>query len=320
MTDLDTIQQGILAGQKRFLARGLTWVEKGYAEGKALVRNLFSHSGRAHVIGVTGAPGVGKSTLVNALTMFLTEKGHRVGILAVDPSSPFSGGAILGDRIRMQDSVMDSGVFMRSLASRGHLGGLSRATFGALTLLDAAGFDKVLIETVGAGQSEVEIMKLAQTTMVVMAPGLGDDIQAIKAGILEIGQVFVVNKADREGADHTVRALRGMLNLATVHPDWMPPIVKTVAESGAGIEELAESLDMHYKFLHEQGIWDRWRQVQTEYVIDQSLEDLVSRIVRSTKEGHDWPAMVQKVELGDIDADSVAEQIVTGWARTREAQ
>lgn len=309
MKDLDELRQGIFQGQKRAIARGLTWIEQGRYEGKLLAQQLFSHAGHAHVIGITGAPGVGKSTLVNTLTLHLRNQGFKVGILAVDPSSPFTGGAILGDRIRMQDSVMDTGVFMRSLASRGHLGGLSRATFGALTLLDAAGFDKILIETVGAGQSEVEIMEMAHTTMVVLAPGMGDDIQAIKAGILEIGQVFVVNKADRDGADHTVRSIRSMLALSSEHPDWMPPIIKTVAEDGRGMEEVSQALERHHQYLIEHGLMDRYRWSQTEHVIEQAVSDLGERLIRQARLNSDWAKRVIDVGEGKIDADRVAEQI-----------
>lgn len=309
MRDLAAIESGILSGQRRAVARGLTWVEQGFSEGKALVQRLFSHAGRAHVVGITGAPGVGKSTLVNALTLFLRGKGEKVGILAVDPSSPFSGGAILGDRIRMQDSVMDEGVFMRSLASRGHLGGLSRATFGALTVLDAAGYDTILVETVGAGQSEVEIMQLAHTTMVVLAPGLGDDIQAIKAGILEIGQVFVVNKADREGADHTARTIRGMLSLGAEHPQWMPPIVLTVAETGQGVDEVAQALMRHRSFLRDKGYWDAFREVQTAHVIEQAVMDIALSRLAAHRRRPQWKQWLAAVENGSLETETVAQWV-----------
>lgn len=307
-----TLADRISAREKRAIARGLTWIERDTAEGQELVRALFPKAGRAHVVGITGAPGVGKSTLVNSLTLALRRHGLTVGILAVDPSSPFTGGAILGDRIRMQESVMDDGVFMRSLASRGHLGGLSRATFGAVTLLDAAGFDVILIETVGAGQSEVEIMKLAQSTMVVLAPGLGDDIQAIKAGILEIGQIFVVNKADREGADHTVRAIRGMLTLGLEHLDWFPPILKTVAEHGEGLEELIEALENHRQYLSDSGALGAIRARQTTHVIELALEDWLGRAVQKAKREELWEQWASQVSSGARDAAQVAWDILTG--------
>lgn len=311
--DGEELRERILRRDKRAIARGLTWVERNTDEGKALVRALFSHSGRAHIVGITGAPGVGKSTLVNSLTLAIRQQGLTVGILAVDPSSPFTGGAILGDRIRMQDSVMDDGVFMRSLASRGHLGGLSRATFGAVTLLDAAGFDMILIETVGAGQSEVEIMQLAHSTMVVLAPGLGDDIQAIKAGILEIGQIFVVNKADREGADHTARAIRGMLTLGLEHLEWFPPIIKTMAEDGSGLPELLESLKDHRLHLDNTGALDAIRASQTAHVVQLALEDLASRAFEHTRASGQWAAMADRVVSGQQDAGAVALYILTEW-------
>ncbi len=315
MTESELIDR-ISQREKRAIARGLTLIERDTEEGKKLVRALFPHAGHTHIVGITGAPGVGKSTLVNSLTLALRKQGLTVGILAVDPSSPFTGGAILGDRIRMQDSVMDAGVFMRSLASRGHLGGLSRATFGAVTLLDAAGFDVVLIETVGAGQSEVEIMKLAQSTMVVLAPGLGDDIQAIKAGILEIGQIFVVNKADREGADHTARAIRGMLTLALEHPEWFPPIVKTVAETGSGLDELIDALGRHRQHLRETGKLALLREQQTDHMLELALEDLVARGVKQARQAADWRSVLEKVALGDeaaVDAAwAILEKLVRG--------
>ncbi|MCY0899771.1 MAG: methylmalonyl Co-A mutase-associated GTPase MeaB [Firmicutes bacterium] len=301
---------GIVAGHKRAIARGLTWIERDHDRGRALVHLLFPRAGGAHIVGVTGAPGVGKSTLVNRLTLTLRSQGRRVGILAVDPSSPFSGGAILGDRIRMQESVMDDGVFMRSLATRGHLGGLSRATFGAVTLLAAAGFDVILIETVGAGQSEVEVMQLAHTTLVVLAPGLGDEIQAIKAGILEIGDAFVVNKADREGADQTARAIRGMLSLSRRDVAWVPPVVKTVAEQGEGIEELVDAVNRHRQYLDESGQWAERRGALALHLIELAMGDWTHRAIAQAQRNVDWSAVMEDVLSGGADVEELARQLL----------
>ena len=212
------------------------------------MKAIFPHTGRAVVVGITGSPGAGKSSLVDKLALVYRKRGERIGIIAVDPSSPFSGGAILGDRIRMQALGLDRGVFIRSMATRGNLGGLARATVDAVAILDAAGFDKVIVETVGVGQDEVEIVKTADVSVVVLVPGMGDDIQAIKAGIMEIGDVFVINKADREGVLRTEKELESLLSLA-MRPDyWVPPIIKTVATENKGIEELAAAIEKYYEF------------------------------------------------------------------------
>ncbi len=261
--------QPLLEGNRRALARLLTAIENERAGVEDALAGLFSHTGRAWVVGITGSPGTGKSTLVSALAKAYRARGQTVGILAVDPTSPFSGGAILGDRIRMRDLAGDKGVFIRSMATRGNLGGLARTTLDAIRALDAAGFDMILVETVGAGQSEVDIVRAAQTTIVVEAPGMGDDVQAIKAGILEIADILVVNKADRPGADSTLRGLRVMLDLghpadrsqllrhhghllATDAPPapsetalWVPPIVATVASREEGLGALVEAIDQH---------------------------------------------------------------------------
>ncbi|MFT3893164.1 MAG: methylmalonyl Co-A mutase-associated GTPase MeaB [Anaerolineales bacterium] len=271
-----SLTQSVLEGNRLALARLLTQVENNAPEGRSALVELFPHTGKSQLIGVTGAPGTGKSSLVNQLALHY-RKAHnkKVAIVAVDPSSPFTGGAVLGDRVRMRDLSGDSGVFIRSMASRGSLGGIAQATAGVTQVFDAAGYEIVIIETVGAGQSEVDIARLAHTTLVVEAPGLGDDIQAIKAGILEIADVLVINKADRPGVENTERALRTTLELA--HPTqrvfrhhgqamtvtatptdsklWVPPINKTVATEGKGIAELADSIAKHAEHLHQSGDW-----------------------------------------------------------------
>src|SRR5215831_16261388 len=257
MLNLESMIAGVFAGKQRDIGRAITAVE---AEGgnAALSGRLFPRTGRARVIGITGPPGAGKSSLAQRLAQAYRRAGRTVGIVAVDPSSPYSGGAILGDRIRMAEIYTDPGVFIRSMATRGALGGLARATSDAVDVLDAAGFDPVIIETVGVGQDEVDIVRAADTTAVVLVPGLGDDIQAIKAGILEIADVFVVNKAEREGADRAVAELAMMLDLAG-HPDWRPPIVKTSATTGAGVPETVAALEAHGAHLAASGEGGRRR-------------------------------------------------------------
>jgi len=268
--------ESILAGNRLALARLLTQVENDSADGRAALTELFPHTGKAHLIGVTGAPGTGKSSLVNQLALhYRKQAGKKVAIVAVDPSSPFTGGAVLGDRVRMRDLSGDEGVFIRSMAARGALGGIAQKTAAVVQVFDAAGYEIIIIETVGAGQSEVDIARLAHTTLVVEAPGLGDEIQAIKAGILEIADVLVINKADRPGVENTERALRSTLELA--HPTkrafrhhgksmsisapevdatiWIPPINKTVATEGKGIDRVAESIAKHAAHLRQSGDW-----------------------------------------------------------------
>jgi LAO/AO transport system kinase len=247
-------------GEARAVARLISLVEDASPLLREVMAGLAPHTGHAQIVGITGAPGVGKSTSTNALVTALRDTGKRVGVLAVDPSSPFSGGALLGDRVRMQDHALDKDVFIRSMASRGHLGGLSWSTPQALRVLDAAGCDVVLVETVGVGQSEVEIARLADTTVVLLAPGMGDGIQAAKAGILEIGDLYVVNKADRDGADQVRRDLRNMLALAErAEDDWKPPIVQTVAQTGQGVDEVVERLDKHRAWMESSGELGRRR-------------------------------------------------------------
>jgi LAO/AO transport system kinase len=253
-SSLPDLIAGARAGRVRDIARLISFVENGSPVVPELMRTIAPDAGTARVIGITGSPGVGKSTTTSALITALRARGQKVGVLAVDPSSPFSGGALLGDRIRMQGHATDAGVFIRSMASRGHLGGLAATTPQAMRVLEAAGFDVVLIETVGVGQSEVEVAAAADTTLVLVAPGMGDSIQAAKAGILEVGDIFVVNKADRDGADSTVRELRTMITLGE-RPEggWLPPVLKTVASTGVGIDSVLEAIDQHAAFLAASG-------------------------------------------------------------------
>jgi LAO/AO transport system kinase len=240
---------GILAGDFRAVARLLTLVENRPRKAVPYLRELFPHTGRSFVAGITGAPGSGKSTLIDKLVESYRTQKKRIGVIAVDPTSPFTGGAILGDRIRMQSRGFDSGTFIRSMASRGHVGGLARATADMLTVMDAAGFDIVLIETIGVGQGEVEIAKTAHATLVLLVPGMGDDVQLLKAGIMEIGDIFVINKADHEGADRTEAELRALLSMSARPDGWSPPIVRTVASEGSGIPECIQAIEKCRSFL-----------------------------------------------------------------------
>lgn len=242
------LTEKVLAGETRAVARAISKIENGAEDAAELMKGIFPKTGRAVVVGITGSPGAGKSSLVDKLALFYREKGERIGIVCVDPSSPFSGGAILGDRIRMQTLGLDKNVFIRSMATRGNLGGLSRATVDAVAILDAAGFAKVIVETVGVGQDEVEIVKTADVSVVVLVPGMGDDIQAIKAGIMEIGDVFVINKADREGVIRTEKELKALLGLAHRPDMWMPPIVKTIATENKGIEDLSKAIESYSEY------------------------------------------------------------------------
>jgi len=237
----------VTAGELNAVARAISKVEDGSADSLELMKQIFPRTGRALTIGITGSPGAGKSSLVDKLAAFYRRGGERVGIIAVDPSSPFSGGAILGDRIRMQALSLDKGVFIRSMATRGNMGGLARSTVEAVAILDAAGYEKVIVETVGVGQDEIEIAKTADVCVVVLVPGMGDDVQTMKAGIMEIGDVLVINKADREGVLRTEKELQSLLSFAA-HDDWQPPIIKTVAIEGKGIEDLAAAIARSREF------------------------------------------------------------------------
>ncbi|MCS7480052.1 methylmalonyl Co-A mutase-associated GTPase MeaB [Umezawaea endophytica] len=302
-------------GQPRAVARLISLVEDASPHLREVAEVLAPLTGRARVIGLTGPPGVGKSTSTSVLVSAFREQGKRVGVLAVDPSSPFSGGALLGDRVRMQEHATDPGVFIRSMATRGHLGGLSWATPQALRVLDAAGFDVVLVETVGVGQSEVEVVSLADSTLVLLAPGMGDGIQAAKAGILEVADVFVVNKADRDGADATARDLKYMISLGRRDregPSWRPPIVKTVAARGEGVTELVEAVDAHHAWMTEHGELERRRAHRAASEVEAiAVAQLRSRI-GDLRGGAALEQLAKRVAIGELDPYGAADHLIEG--------
>jgi GTPase len=300
----------ILSGNRRALARGITIVETGGGAARELLGALYARTGRAHIVGITGAPGVGKSTLVNALALRWRRAGKTIGIVAVDPTSPFSGGAILGDRIRMQPLGGDAGIFIRSMASRGRLGGIARATGDTVDLLDAAGFDVVIVETVGAGQGEVEIARAAHTTVVIEVPGMGDDVQAIKAGILEIADVFVVNKADREGADATIRQLRAMLHLGgPPRNGWNPPILPVVALREEGVAELTAAIEQHFTHLRESGHFAAQQRQRAAHEFELIVQEGALERAHARIAGPAWETLIDKIARREIDPYTAAEEL-----------
>jgi LAO/AO transport system kinase len=303
-------------GQARAVARLISLIEDGAPELREVAAALARDTGRAQVIGITGAPGVGKSTSVSVLITALRAAGKKVGVLAVDPSSPFSGGALLGDRVRMQEHALDHGVFIRSMATRGHLGGVAWATPQALRVLDAAGCDVVLVETVGVGQSEVEVVALADTTVVMLAPGMGDGIQAAKAGILEVADVFVVNKADREGADQTVRDLKYMISLgrrATAGPSWRPPIVRTVATTAEGIEDLVGAIEEHRVWMSGHDELDVRRQRRAEAEIEAIALAQLRGKLGDVLRGSALPGLAKRVVVGELDVYRAADELIAAF-------
>ena len=309
MTFTELVEK-LFKGEPRAVARGISIVENSLARSAELMKAVFPKTGNALVIGITGAPGAGKSSLVDKLAMFYKERGDRVGIIAVDPSSPFSGGAILGDRIRMSALGTDKNIFIRSMATRGNLGGLSRTTVDAVAILDAAGFDKVIVETVGVGQDEVEIVKTADVSVVVLVPGMGDDIQAIKAGIMEIGDVFVINKSDREGVLRTEKELQALLELAHRPDFWHPPIIKTVATESKGIEDLSTAIESYYEYqkngenlVRRQAI-ARWR------LLELLQEKLLADVLGRDGTGEKIDRLALEIAQKEIDPYSAVEEIL----------
>jgi LAO/AO transport system kinase len=301
----------IAAGDARAVARAISKVEDLSKDATELMKQIFPLTGRGLIIGITGAPGAGKSSLVDKLALLYRQQGERVGIVAVDPSSPFSGGAILGDRIRMQTLGLDSGVFIRSMATRGNLGGLARTTVDAVSILDAAGYGKIIIETVGVGQDEVEVVKAADVSVVVLVPGMGDDIQAIKAGIMEIGDIFVINKADRDGVNSTEKELQALLSLAQRDDAWQPPIIKTIAIENTGLEDLAKAIENYREFhLRTQSGEGRRRAIARWRILELLRERLVAQTLESADAAEKLEQLASEVASRRRDPYSAVEEIM----------
>jgi LAO/AO transport system kinase len=297
-------------GDKRATARLLSVVENDEPDAAAVLRELYPETGRARIIGVTGPPGGGKSTLVNRLAGSYRERSARVAVVAVDPSSPFSGGALLGDRIRMQERFLDEGLFIRSMASRGHAGGLARTTARVVNVLDALGYGVILVETVGVGQEEVEVIRVVDTVCLVTVPGLGDDIQAIKAGVLEIADVLVVNKADRPGADETVRDLAQMLTLGKLRTTWKPPIVRTTAATGEGLPELVAAIDRHAEWAQPSGERERRRREAARSEVEDLLREALVRRLRDRLGEDRVERAVERVADRRMDPYAAVEELL----------
>lgn len=309
---IEKLVKEMLAGNRRVLAKLISTVEDDAKKRKEVLNFVYPHTGKAYVIGITGSPGCGKSTLVDKMTEELRKKKKKVGIIAVDPTSPFTGGALLGDRIRMQERSADKEVFIRSIASRGSLGGLSRATFDIISLLDAFGKDFVIVETVGAGQAEVDIVNAAQSSVVVLTPGMGDEIQILKAGVMEIADMFVVNKADREGADRAVLDLEMMLNLSNKGKEgengkWIPPILKTIGSEGKGIEELLETIEKHGEYL--KNAKEEKKEKIKKRIIGIIKEEITEYAVKKAKESGEFDDILDMVLRKEMDPYSAAEKI-----------
>ncbi|HEX7958369.1 MAG TPA: methylmalonyl Co-A mutase-associated GTPase MeaB [Terriglobales bacterium] len=308
---IDAFVRRIQAGDVRAIARAISAIEDNAPEATRLLKALFPYSGKARIVGLTGAPGSGKSTLVDQLAREYRKSGNTIGIIAVDPTSPYTGGAILGDRIRMQAHHADEGIYIRSMATRGFLGGLARTTADVATVLDASGKDLVLVETVGVGQDEVDIVRLADVTIVILVPGMGDDVQTIKAGIMEIADIFVINKSDREGAERVEREIRVMQTLAIRSDSWAPPIIKTVANEGTGVPELAKASGDYQQFLEKQNLLlkkrvGNWR----ERLIEMLRERLLERIVRERMNEDTLVRYAREVTEHQRDPYSLVEEIV----------
>ncbi|WP_432145912.1 methylmalonyl Co-A mutase-associated GTPase MeaB [Streptomyces sp. bgisy084] len=314
MVDVPQLVEQARQGRPRAVARLISLVEGASPELREVMAALAPLTGNAYVVGLTGSPGVGKSTTTSALVTAYRKTGKRVGVLAVDPSSPFSGGALLGDRVRMSEHASDPGVYIRSMATRGHLGGLAWAAPQAIRVLDAAGCDVVLVETVGVGQSEVEIASQADTSVVLLAPGMGDGIQAAKAGILEIGDVYVVNKADRDGADATARELNHMLGLGESRTpgDWRPPIVKTVAARAEGVDEVVEALEKHRAWMEERGVLAQRRRSRAAHEVETIAVTALRERIGDLRGDRRLDALAERIVAGEMDPYRAADELVDG--------
>lgn len=308
---LENISEEIINGNRRSLARALSIVEDGGPDAIWLVRKLFPYAGRAHLIGITGSPGVGKSTLVDALISEIRADGLKVGVLAVDPSSPFTGGAILGDRIRMQAHTMDKNVFIRSMANRGHAGGTALATYDAARMLEASGYDIIIIETVGVGQSELAIAQTADTTVLVIMPGSGDDIQAIKSGIMEIGDIFVVNKGDLPGANKTASEIIASLELSTKGADWKPPVHVTNAEVNEGVNAVWKSIAAHKDYLESSGQLKERRKLKLESELSELVADMArNNLKESLQHSPQMQKLLNQLLERQLDPHTAAQAVV----------
>jgi LAO/AO transport system kinase len=300
---------GVRSGDARALARAISTVENHAPGWIELLKELFPDTGKALTLGITGAPGAGKSTLVDQLARHYRKEKHSVGIIAVDPTSPYTGGAILGDRIRMQDHFSDPGIYIRSMATRGSLGGLARATADVATVLDAAGRDIVMIETVGVGQDEIDIVRVADVTVVILVPGMGDDVQTIKAGIMEIADIFVINKSDHEGAERVEREIRALQSLAVREDNWTPPIVKTVATDGQGVNDLAETIGGYEAYLQKQNLLHKRRTRNWEIRLVEMLRDAMLEKARAAVSDADLSRFATEIAEHKRDPYSVVEEI-----------
>ena len=310
MPEISEIAKGVLAGDKRSIAKAITIAENSPEEAQSLIATIYPHTGKAHIIGLTGPGGAGKSTLIEKMVREYRRRGKTVGVIAVDPTSPYTGGAFLGDRIRMQELTTDNGVFIRSMATRNNPGGIAKATKDAVKILDASGKDVIIVETVGAGQSEVEIIKVAQTIIVIHAPGLGDEIQAIKAGIMEIADIFVVNKADRENADKTVMDIQAMLQLDNKEKTWTPPIIKTVALTGEGVPQLIEKIEEHWRYLQKGALHKRSLEKAEAELVEAIKEKVTSSIIEKLKREKRFEEILRRIVEREIDPASAAEKLL----------